>query len=212
MLTRNNPKRLRIAIIDPDAGTANTIALVIDSTDVGFVIGSYRDFESAYKHLHHDQPDIVICDFTNKAADVSHLFKVRKLSHAAILIYTLVDETEMVFKALEAGLSGYLIKGSTTFVELIEGLQRIGRGGVAFSEPIAKMIVNSFYRNVEAPLSSREMQVLDLVSKGNTCAEIADSLFISKFTAKTHMRNIYKALNVTSKSEAIKVAGAMRLL
>ena len=80
------------------------------------------------------------------------------------------------------------------------------------SSKIAKMVVNSFQKNPNSPLSSRETQVLELLSKGKSYSMIAQELFITKETAKSHIKNIYSKLQVNSKSEAIAKATKEKLI
>jgi DNA-binding NarL/FixJ family response regulator len=79
-------------------------------------------------------------------------------------------------------------------------------GGAPMSSNIARMVVESFQKNQDTPLTGRETQVLELLSKGKSYTVIADELFIHKETVKSHIKNIYFKLQVHSKADAIEVA------
>jgi DNA-binding CsgD family transcriptional regulator len=80
------------------------------------------------------------------------------------------------------------------------------------SGSVARLVVDQFHVNVNSPLSHREIQVLQMISRGMTYSQIAEELSISKETSKVHIRNIYKKLQVNSKSEAIALAQRERFI
>jgi DNA-binding NarL/FixJ family response regulator len=212
-MTKSYVHKSRVVIIDGDKTFLDVSSIVLERSGSMVVVGTYESTESALKRLKQDDADIIVIGLTDTdGQSIEALANVKLESGAAVVVYSAIDSEYAVFKALEIGISGYLLKNSTGFLELTEGLGRVAGGGVAFSESVARMIVDSFYKNTNSPLSKRETQVLSLISKGNTYAEIAEELFISKETAKTHIRNIYKTLNVTSKSEALEVASNLRLI
>jgi DNA-binding NarL/FixJ family response regulator len=203
----------RIVIVDGDKTFLDVSSVVVERSGSMVVVGTYETFENALKKLKTDDPDIIVIGLVDTdGQSMEALAKFKLDSSASLVVYSAIESEYAVFKALEIGISGYLLKDSTSYLELVEGLSRVSGGGVAFSESVARMIVDSFYKNTNSPLSKRETQVLSLISKGNTYAEIAETLFISKETAKTHIRNIYKTLNVTSKSEALEVASNLRII
>lgn len=206
-------QRARIMLVDNDKKFLEVSSIIIENSGFFIVTATSDTLSSVLKKVKSEDPSIILIgamEDTDESWETLDL--LRRESKASIILYTSVDTESTVFKALEHGISGYLLRNQTSYLELVEGLKRVISGGVAFSEPIARTIVQSFYKNSDSPLSRRETQVLNLVSKGNTASEIAQELFISKGTAKTHIRNIYKTLNVTSKSEALHVAASLRLI
>ena len=107
--------------------------------------------------------------------------------------------------------SGYITKNSS-HNELLNALDQVSSGGAPLSGSIAKMVVKSFQKNLQSPLTSRETEVLELLSKGKSYSIIADELFITKETAKSHIKNIYAKLHVNSKSQAIDKALREKLI
>jgi DNA-binding NarL/FixJ family response regulator len=124
------------------------------------------------------------------------------------MVLSVYDDADNVFKALKAGASGYILK-NTPAAKLIESLHELRRGGSPMSSQIARKVVNAFqqevvYKDAKEDLSDREREVLQWLSKGFSYKEIAEKLFISIETVRTHIRNIYEKLHVANKLEALK--------
>lgn len=123
-----------------------------------------------------------------------------------MLIITVLEDREKVFQSLCAGARGYIVKNSN-IGEVVRSLDEALAGGAPMSLHIASMVVRSFKRAVDSPLSERETQVLQGIAQGKTYTKIAAELFINKETVRSHIRNIYQKLTVNSKAEALRVAG-----
>jgi DNA-binding NarL/FixJ family response regulator len=128
-----------------------------------------------------------------------------------ILTVTVHDEGEKIFNALCAGASGYLTKNISP-QKLIEAIDEVLNGGAPMSTNIARFVIRSFQRSNDSPLTSRETEVLQHLSKGKSYTMIADELYINKETVRTHIKNIYQKLNVNSKAGAIEKATKDRLI
>lgn len=131
--------------------------------------------------------------------------------HIQCLVLSAFDDADKVFKAIKAGATGYVLK-NTEAPRLIDALQDVLKGGSPMSSQIARKVVMAFQRDVpyfdaKEKLSDRENEVLLWLSKGFSYQEIADKLFLSVETIRTHIRNIYEKLQVRNKKEAIKKAG-----
>jgi DNA-binding NarL/FixJ family response regulator len=124
---------------------------------------------------------------------------------------TVYEDNEQVFEALKAGATGYITK-SSNYLELLSALEEISRGGAPMSSKIARMVIDNFHINPNSPLTKRETEILQLISEGKTYTQISEQLFISKETAKTHIKNIYSKLQVNSKSEALARAAQDKLI
>lgn len=127
-----------------------------------------------------------------------------------LMVLSIYDDADKVFKALKAGASGYILK-NTPANKLIEALQDLKKGGSPMSSQIARMVVGAFqqdiaYTDPRENLSVREKEVLEWLSKGFRYKEIADKLFISVETVRTHIRNIYEKLQARNRSEALRKA------
>jgi DNA-binding NarL/FixJ family response regulator len=131
--------------------------------------------------------------------------------HIQCLVLSAFDDADKVFKALKAGATGYILK-NTEAAKLMEALQEVLKGGSPMSSQIARKVVMAFQQDVpyfdaKEVLSARENEVLQWLAKGFSYQEIADKLFLSVETIRTHIRNIYEKLQVRNKKEAIRKAG-----
>ena len=127
------------------------------------------------------------------------------------MILSAYNDADKVFKALKAGATWYILK-NTEAAKLIEALRDLRKGGSPMSNEIARKVVNAFqqeivYKDAKENLSDREREVLQWLSKGFSYKEIAEKLFISVETVRTHIRNIYEKLPAGNKMEALRKAG-----
>jgi DNA-binding NarL/FixJ family response regulator len=129
----------------------------------------------------------------------------KQLPQCIIIIITVYEDTEKVFRSLCAGAGGYIIKNSNT-EDIVRNIDEAFAGGAPMSLSIAKMVVQSFQQKKESPLSVREAEVLQAVSQGKSYTKIAVELFVSKETVRSHIKNIYEKLAVNNKAEALKIA------
>ena len=137
-----------------------------------------------------------------------------------ILILTVFDNDENIFNAIKAGADGYLLK-EVSHEELDKGIKETLEGGAAMSPSIAfktlKLLRNPFQENTvteveEVTLTEREIEVLEQLSKGLNYNKIAENLFLSPFTVRKHIENIYRKLHVHSKLEAVEKARKDRII
>ncbi|MCU0787409.1 MAG: response regulator transcription factor, partial [Verrucomicrobia bacterium] len=131
-----------------------------------------------------------------------------KLPKLLIMMLTVYEDTENIFNALAAGAAGYMLK-RTPRAELLEAIKEAHRGGSPMTTHIARLVVQSFQKPVQAPdpgienLSPREQEVLDCLAQGLIYKEIADKLNISYETVHTYIRRIYEKLQVRTRTEAV---------
>ena len=135
----------------------------------------------------------------------------KKLPKVEIIVNTVFEGSEYVFEALCAGATGYITKTSS-YTELLAALDEVVAGGAPMSTHIAKMVVRSFQRNHHSPLTERETEVLALLAEGKTYFHIGEALFISRETARSHVKSIYTKLQVNNRAEAIARANRDKLI
>lgn len=127
-----------------------------------------------------------------------------------VLVLTTYDNEEDIFRALEAGARGYLLK-DTTSEELVAAVRQIHEGGRYLPQAVASRLAD---RLIRPSLTPRELDVLRLVSRGRTNKEMASAMFISEETVKTHMKSLFQKLDVHDRAEAVSVSlqrGIIRL-
>jgi DNA-binding NarL/FixJ family response regulator len=129
------------------------------------------------------------------------------LPELQILMLTVYEDTDQIFKALAAGASGYLLKRMTP-TKLLQAISEVHAGGSPMSSSIARKVVASFQKacpvtDQDTLLSPREQMVLDCLSKGLAYKQIADQMSISVATIRTYLRRIHEKLHVHSRSEAV---------
>jgi DNA-binding NarL/FixJ family response regulator len=158
--------------------------------------------------------DVILMDIQMPEMDgISATAEVKKkYPHIKVIMLTVFDDDENIFKAIQAGANGYLLK-ETGPEDLENGLNEILEGGAPMTPIIAAKALSllrqppQFLNEIEEnPLSSRENEVLTQLSKGLNYQEIAENLIISPSTVRKHIENIYKKLQVRNKMEAVQKA------
>jgi len=208
-----NIVKKKIVIVEDQSDLRESYSLIINGTNLYEVIGLYSTAEEAIAKMQKRTPDIILMDIQLPGmSGIEATRVIKERNHLVeVIMLTVHDDDEFVFDSLKAGASGYIIKG-TSYLEMIEALDEMVSGGAPMSNRVARMVINNFHANLNSPLTKRERQILQLMSKGWTYSQIAEELAISKETSKTHIRNIYIKLEVNSKSEAIAKATKERIL
>jgi DNA-binding NarL/FixJ family response regulator len=198
---------IRIVIIEDDETIRESYAYLINETDGYNVVNTYSSAENALKSIKADDPHIILLDV--ELPGISGLEAIPKIKTQVedvyIIMLTVYDHQQTVFDALGRGAAGYLTK-STSPAKIIEALGEVMEGGGPMSANIARMVVHSFQRSQESPLTRRETEILEQVADGKTRSRIASEMFIDLETVKSHLKNIYSKLDVHSRADAIKTA------
>jgi DNA-binding NarL/FixJ family response regulator len=204
-----------IAIIEDDEKVrsylAEQIQLHIDVEDLRI----YADGETALKSLAVNPTDIALFDINLPGMNGIDCIQRLKILHPRMqmMILTVYDNADNIFNALKAGATSYLLK-STAPEKIIEAIQEVYDGGSPISSQIARKVIEAFAVKEKTndyfqELSRREQEVLEQLSKGYRYKEIADKLFVSLETVRTHIRNIYEKLQVNSRVDALKKTGLL---
>lgn len=197
----------KVILVEDDNIIREAFITLINLSDKYVVVNAFSNAEDALKNIKEDAPDICLMDIElpgmNGIEAISKLKAIR--SETKVIVVSVYENDELVFKALCEGASGYITK-NTSPSKLMDSLDELERGGAPMSTNIAKLVVSSFHKNRSTPLSPREMEVLNLLATGKSYSHIADQLFVDKETVKSHIKNIYQKLEVHSKAEAIEKA------
>jgi len=206
-------RNILVSIIEDDDTIRSGYSFLIGNTEGYEVVSSYSSYDAAAHKIASDKPDVILLDIempgTNGVDAIPRLKKL--LPHAHVLILTVYESEKLIFEALANGASGYLTK-NTPSAKIIASIKEVKEGGGPMSINIAKMVIRSFQKNQESPLSKRETQILEEISVGKSRSQIANELFIDLETVRSHIKNIYVKLNVNSRADAIKTARENRLI
>jgi len=204
---------IKVLIVEDDKVIRESLSDLLNETEGFICSGAYADCETALKKLPDDKPAIVLMDIDLPGiSGIEGVTRIKdKYPKIEIVMLTIHEDPTWVFKALSAGASGYLDK-SASEEKILESLREILDGGAPMSYKIAKLVVSSFRKQTESPLTDRESEVLESLCKGLSYKEIAYALFISVGTVRHHIKNIYYKLQVHSKSEAVAKALKERLV
>jgi DNA-binding NarL/FixJ family response regulator len=198
---------ITVSIVEDDVDIRDSLAVLIDGTPGFACINTYGSCEAAIDGIDVDPPDVVLMDIGlpgMSGIDGIRLIK-EKASDIDIVVLTIHAESNHVFEALCAGACGYLLK-DTPPAKLLEAIKETQEGGAPMSTKIARLVISSFRTHPHSSLTQRETEVLTELCKGKSYKMIADVLFISEETVRRHLKNIYKKLQVGSKSEAVAKA------
>ncbi|MBX3748365.1 MAG: response regulator transcription factor [Verrucomicrobiae bacterium] len=205
------PPNSRIALIEDHEPTRRHLEGVIALTPGLRVVGSHGSARRALEFLKSDKPDLVILDLGLPGMDGMECLTALRKEDAGIrvLILTIEDGPERIFEALRRGASSYLIKPPTAR-GLIQAIQETLDGGGAFSPGVARLMLDHFLRQGEvrevlAPLTQRERQVLEFAAEGLLPEEIARSVGISARTVGNHFHSMYHKLHVQTLAQAVAV-------
>lgn len=213
-LSQQENTPIKVCIIDTDLTIRGEISDLIEKNADCIMVRAYPNCEEAISHLLYDQPDVILMDIELSCGKngIEGLEKIKKIYNKShIIVITDHIEDKVLFKALNAGAGGYLTR-DTSHEKLLEAIIEIKNGGAPLSASVAKRIVSSFHKNQNSPLTQRETEVLELLSKGKSYTHIAEQLFVNKETIRSHMKNIYWKLEVHNKAEAIEKAFQERLI
>jgi len=199
---------ITVCIVEDLDEVRNGLAAIINMTEGFKVLQSFSTAESALEKLFTLKPDIVIMDIHLPGMTGIECIKQarEKSSTMQFMMFTIYENSDVVFQALEAGATGYLLKNSSAS-KIIESLRELHQGGSPMNAEIAKKLVVRFQKTPfaqnEYHLTPKEQQVLELMAKGYLYKEISDELNNTVNTIKQHIRNIYEKLHVQNKAEAI---------
>ena len=200
----------RIAIIEDDPLIQESLVSIL-GVHPGLEIVHIRDsVESFLDDLNKgvDLPDIVLLDISlNGMSGLDGIPYIReKLPSTDIIILTTFEDHEKIFRALCAGASSYILK-QTSIKDILHAVLTVKNGGSYMSPTIARKVINHFApAPEEKALPPRQQQIVQAIVDGKSYKQIAADLFISIDTVRTHIKRIYRALEVNSKAELIKKA------
>lgn len=200
---------ISVSIVDDEKKLCESIATFLNGSPGFRCVSIYGSAEAALKRLPGDRPDVALMDINMPGLNgIECVSRLKALAREIqIVMLTVYEDTDQIFKALAAGATGYLLKRSDP-EELLQAIRVVNAGGSPMSNSIARKVVASFQKAVQVGekvdlLSAREQAVLDCLAQGLAYKQIGDQLGISINTIRTHLRHIYEKLHVQSRTQAV---------
>lgn len=205
------PPKVKVSIVEDDTMVRNELAAQINRSQ-GFVcVSTHGSAEAGLQEIPKLHPDVVLMDINlpkMSGIDCVRLLK-KELPATQFIMLTVYEDEELIFKALRSGAVGYLLKCSLeSSAQVLDAIRDAIQGGSPLNSLIARKIVQFFSHRLaqqgpEYSLSARELEVLELLSKGLADKEIASQLKVSIETVRKHCHNIYQKLHVSTRTEAV---------
>jgi DNA-binding NarL/FixJ family response regulator len=199
-----------IAVVEDNPVMRNSFQQWINAAPGFHCVAACASAEEALVEIPLHNPDVVLMDvhLPGESGIACTAQLKEKLPGVQIIIVTVYRNQELIFKALQAGASGYLLKRSTP-EEILKAIGEVLSGGAPMTGEIARMLVEAFQKKPASPascdgLTQRESEILVLLSRGLSNKEIADPLNISYDTVRAHLRHIYEKLHVRGRTEAVR--------
>jgi DNA-binding NarL/FixJ family response regulator len=206
---------LRVVIADGHAPTRAVFRDALERAGIA-VCGEARDAEGAVKAVTQHQPDVVLLDVHMPGDGIQAACEITEVSRdTSVIMLTDFEDDFQLFSALEAGASGYLVK-DMDLTRLPDVLESVLKGESALSRSLVTRVVEEFNargraldllvgRNPADRLTTREWEVLELLRKNYTTAQIAEALFVSRATVRTHVSAIMRKLHVPDRAAAVRL-------
>jgi DNA-binding NarL/FixJ family response regulator len=213
----SKPGPIRVFVVEDQTKILkNQLKLLEGHPDLA-IVGTALSGETALEDVARLKPDVLLLDLglpRMSGIDVTRAVKA-SMPQVEILIFTIFDEEDKVLEAVQAGASGYLLKG-TPAEKMIEAIKEVSAGGTVIQPSLARRLLKHFRVGEATPpapapleepegkkLSARETEILQLIAKGVSNNEAASMLSLSKATIRTHLEHIYRKLEVTNRVEAV---------
>jgi DNA-binding NarL/FixJ family response regulator len=199
---------ITVSIVEDDPSLCKGLARLIGQTPDIRCLGCYSNAEDALREIPITPPGVVLMDINLPGMDgIECVRKLKEMKASLrIVMVTVYENPERIFKALATGAIGYVLKHEPP-AELLEAIRDAHHGGAPMSSQIARKVVQFFQTNVPVndaeELSGREREVLELLAKGYLIKEIADQLDLGFDTVRTYIRRIYEKMHVHSRSQAV---------
>jgi DNA-binding NarL/FixJ family response regulator len=200
---------IRVSIYEDNTGLREVISNIIANTSGFELVGAYSNCLDIIANTRINLPDVILMDIDMPGkTGIEGVQEIKPLfPKVEVIMNTVFEDDDRLFKALQAGATGYLLKKSSLSA-LLESIKEVYSGGAPMSPVIARKVLRLPFADGKSNaeinnLSDREIEILKLLSKGLSYKMVAAELFISIDTVRTYVKRIYEKLHVHSVTEAI---------
>lgn len=207
---------VRVAIIDDHAMVREGFGALLDAQPDLNVVGSAADGADAVDLVRRTHPDVILMDIRMprlNGLDAARAVFAMPGEHPRIVMLTTFDSDEYVFAALQAGASGFLLKDATA-QELVHAVRVVADGGALLAPSVTRTLIADYARRparrqdtaVLGQLTERELEVMRLIARGGSNAEVATELYLSEQTVKTHVSRVLSKLGLRDRTQIVVAA------
>ncbi|MHA6281029.1 response regulator [Salinimicrobium sp. CAU 1759] len=208
----------RITIFEDNQRVRESLSALLDNGKEYVVCGAFPTVLDVTNIIKNEDPDVVVLDIDMPGMDgISAIPLIKEINpEISIVMYTQFEDDDKLFRSLCAGADGYVLK-KTTPAKLLDAIEEVRKGGSPLSPAVARKILSSFREKPNSArenydLTEREVEVLQLLTKGYSVKLIAADLNIAYDTCRSHLRNIYRKLHVNCGKEAIAKVLAEKII
>ncbi|HNY00964.1 MAG TPA: response regulator transcription factor [Bacteroidales bacterium] len=202
-------EEIKVMIVEDDEPVREGLCILINGSEGFRCVAACPSAEEALSRFSGERPDVVLMDINLPGMKGPECVVHIKSAYpdVQVMMLTVFENNDGIFRSLEAGATGYLLK-KTPPAKLLDSIRDLANGGSPMSSEIARKVVQAFHQPASSPfpeasLTARENEVLAYLAKGYLYKEIAESLFISIETVRSHIHKIYQKLQVRTRSEVL---------
>ena len=209
--------KIKVLLVDDQVMVRKGFRLLLEAEEDMHVIGEAENGADALSQISRTNPDVVLMDIQMPVMDgleaTRQIVDRKPEISPRVLILTTFEKDEYIFEALRSGASGFLLKNAPP-EDLIDAVRVVASGDALLAPSVTRRIISEFakisfsekHKSKLEQLTGREVEVLQLLVKGSTNVEIANALFISEATIKTHISNIFTKLGLRDRVQAVVFA------
>src|SRR6185436_2544575 len=203
-------KSIRVTIFEDNSQLRDGLYNLIEATEGFLCAGAFANCNRVVDNIEETKPDVILMDIEMPGINGIEAVRLvkQKFPEVKILMETIFEEDDKIFQSICNGAEGYILK-NTPPDEILNSIKEIYEGGAPMTPAIALKVMRMFKENLSTSsgnvfnLSAREKEILKCLVEGMSYKMVADKCFISIETVSGHIKNIYKKLQVHSKSEAV---------
>ena len=196
---------IRVFVYDDNQSRVDSLEALLELSEEIRFVGYANDCRMVVQDIEKNAPDVVLMDINMPHVDgIEGLQAIKKqFPEIRVLMQTAFDDSDKIFRSIERGASGYILKSDKPG-RILDEIKEVYEGGAVMNPSIAQRVLNYFLpKERKSPLSDKEEQVLHLLAEGKSYKMIAAELGISYSTVNTHTKHIYEKLHISSLGEAI---------